>query len=127
MTWAPIMNWHDAMDSYIPTPERASGQTLPDARGRRVSISAAAPWPPVALSAASSRSAKKSKSSVSKTPQNHLHRRGNVPQAARPGRAGDNVGYPARGTKREDVGAARCLCKPNSIKPHTHFTAEVYV
>ena len=41
--------------------------------------------------------------------------------------AGDNVGIPLRGTKREDVERGQVLCKPGSIKPHTHFTAEVYV
>ena len=43
------------------------------------------------------------------------------------GRAGDNVGLLLRGTKREDVERGQVLCKPGSIKPHTHFTAEVYV
>ena len=43
------------------------------------------------------------------------------------GQAGDNVGLLLRGTKREDVERGQVLCKPNSIKPHTHFTAEVYV
>ena len=43
------------------------------------------------------------------------------------GQAGDNVGLLLRGTKREDVQRGQVLCKPGSIKPHTHFTAEVYV
>ena len=43
------------------------------------------------------------------------------------GQAGDNVGVLLRGTKREDVQRGQVLCKPGSIKPHTHFTAEVYV
>ena len=43
------------------------------------------------------------------------------------GQAGDNVGVLLRGTKREDVERGQVLCKPGSIKPHTHFTAEVYV
>ncbi|MFC3148374.1 elongation factor Tu [Piscinibacterium candidicorallinum] len=43
------------------------------------------------------------------------------------GQAGDNVGILLRGTKREDVERGQVLCKPGSIKPHTHFTAEVYV
>jgi elongation factor Tu len=59
--------------------------------------------------------------------KDHLHGRGDVPQAARPGQAGDNVGILLRGTKREDVERGQVLCKPGSIKPHTHFTAEVYV
>ena len=43
------------------------------------------------------------------------------------GQAGDNVGVLLRGTKREEVRARAVLCKPGSIKPHTQFTAEVYV
>jgi elongation factor Tu len=43
------------------------------------------------------------------------------------GQAGDNVGLLLRGTKREDVERGQVLCKPGSIKPHTHFTGEIYV
>ncbi len=43
------------------------------------------------------------------------------------GQAGDNVGVLLRGTKREEVERGQVLCKPGSIKPHTHFEAEVYV
>ena len=43
------------------------------------------------------------------------------------GQAGDNVGILLRGTKREDVQRGQVLCKPASVKPHTHFTAEIYV
>ena len=41
--------------------------------------------------------------------------------------AGDNVGVLLRGTKREDVQRGQVLCKPGSIKPHTKFDAEIYV
>jgi elongation factor Tu len=43
------------------------------------------------------------------------------------GRAGDNVGVLLRGTKREDVERGQVLAKPGSITPHTKFQAEVYV
>ena len=43
------------------------------------------------------------------------------------GQAGDNVGVLLRGTKREDVERGQVLCKPGSIKPHTKFEGEVYV
>ncbi|QXZ08950.1 elongation factor Tu [Comamonas sp. Y33R10-2] len=43
------------------------------------------------------------------------------------GQAGDNVGLLLRGTKREDVQRGQVLAKPGSIKPHTQFTSEVYV
>ena len=43
------------------------------------------------------------------------------------GRAGENVGVLLRGTKREDVERGQVLSKPGSVKPHTKFEAEVYV
>jgi elongation factor Tu len=43
------------------------------------------------------------------------------------GQAGDNAGLLLRGTKRDDVERGQVLCKPGSIKPHTQFDAEVYV
>ena len=43
------------------------------------------------------------------------------------GQAGDNVGVLLRGTKRDEVERGQVLCKPGSIKPHTKFEAEVYV
>src|SRR5210317_213084 len=43
------------------------------------------------------------------------------------GEAGDNVGVLLRGTKREDVERGQVLCVPGSITPHTKFEAEVYV
>ena len=43
------------------------------------------------------------------------------------GMAGDNVGLLLRGTKREDVQRGQVLAKPGSIKPHNHFTGEIYV
>ncbi|QAA94935.1 elongation factor Tu [Pollutimonas thiosulfatoxidans] len=43
------------------------------------------------------------------------------------GQAGDNVGILLRGTKREDVERGQVLAKPGSIKPHTDFSAEVYI
>lgn len=43
------------------------------------------------------------------------------------GEAGDNVGVLLRGTKREEVERGQVLAKPGSITPHTKFEAEVYV
>ena len=43
------------------------------------------------------------------------------------GEAGDNVGVLLRGTKREDVERGQVLCKPGSIAPHTEFKCEAYV
>ncbi len=43
------------------------------------------------------------------------------------GQAGDNVGVLLRGTKREEVERGQVLAKPKSITPHTRFEAEVYI
>jgi elongation factor Tu len=43
------------------------------------------------------------------------------------GRAGENIGALLRGTKREDVERGQVLAAPGSIKPHTRFEAEVYI
>jgi elongation factor Tu len=43
------------------------------------------------------------------------------------GQAGDNVGVLLRGTKRDEVERGQVLAKPGSITPHTHFECEVYV
>ncbi|TAJ70318.1 MAG: elongation factor Tu, partial [Gallionellaceae bacterium] len=43
------------------------------------------------------------------------------------GQAGDNVGVLLRGTKREEVERGQVLAKPGTITPHTKFTAEIYV
>ena len=43
------------------------------------------------------------------------------------GQAGDNAGLLLRGIERDDVERGQVLAKPGSIKPHTKFTAEVYV
>ena len=43
------------------------------------------------------------------------------------GQAGDNVGILLRGTKRDDIERGQVLAKPKSITPHTNFESEVYV
>ena len=43
------------------------------------------------------------------------------------GQAGDNVGVLLRGTKREEVERGQVLAKAGTINPHTKFTAEIYV
>ena len=43
------------------------------------------------------------------------------------GEAGDNIGVLLRGTKRDDVERGQVLAKPGSITPHTHFKCEAYI
>ena len=60
--------------------------------------------------------------------QDHLHRGGDVPEAAwtraRPATMSASC---LRGTKRDDVERGQVLCKPGSITPHTKFKGEVYI
>ena len=55
------------------------------------------------------------------------HRHRDVPQAARQGQAGENVGLLLRGTKREDVERGMVVIKPGTTTPHTNFEASVYI
>ena len=43
------------------------------------------------------------------------------------GRAGENVGVLLRGTKRDDVERGQVLCKPKSVNPHSKFEGEIYI
>jgi elongation factor Tu len=43
------------------------------------------------------------------------------------GRAGDNIGALLRGTKKEEVERGQVLCKPGSITPHANFEGQIYV
>jgi elongation factor Tu len=43
------------------------------------------------------------------------------------GQAGDNIGALLRGTKKEEVERGQVLCKPGSITPHTEFEGQIYV
>src|SRR6266542_1363998 len=43
------------------------------------------------------------------------------------GEAGDNIGLLLRGLEREDIERGQVIAKPGTVKPHTKFTAEVYI
>jgi elongation factor Tu len=43
------------------------------------------------------------------------------------GEAGDNVGLLLRGIEKSQIKRGMIICKPGSVKPHSHFKAEVYV
>jgi elongation factor Tu len=123
-----IFRLADALDSYIPTPERAidgsflmpvedvfsiSGRgTVVTGRIERGIIKVGEPIEIVGIKA----------TQVSTCTGVEMFRK-----LLDQGMAGDNVGVLLRGTKREDVERGQVLCKPGSIKPHTKFTAEIYV
>jgi len=123
-----IMKLADALDSYIPTPERAvdgtflmpvedvfsiSGRgTVVTGRIERGIVKVGEEIEIVGISA------------TQKTTCTGVEM---FRKLLDQGQAGDNVGILLRGTKREDVQRGQVLCKPGSIKPHTHFTGEIYV
>src|SRR5471032_1751078 len=123
-----IMNLADALDTYIPTPERAidgsflmpvedvfsiSGRgTVVTGRIERGVVKVGEEIEIIGI-----------KPTVKTTCTGVEMFRKLLDQ----GQAGDNVGILLRGTKREDVERGQVLAKPGSITPHTHFTAEVYV
>ena len=123
-----IMNLADALDSYIPTPERAvdgtflmpvedvfsiSGRgTVVTGRIERGVIKVGEEIEIVGIKA------------TQKTTCTGVEM---FRKLLDQGQAGDNVGILLRGTKREDVERGQVLAKPGSITPHTHFTGEVYI
>jgi elongation factor Tu len=123
-----IMKLADALDSYIPTPERAidgtflmpvedvfsiSGRgTVVTGRIERGVVKVGEEIEIVGISA------------TQKTTCTGVEM---FRKLLDQGQAGDNVGVLLRGTKREDVQRGQVLCKPGSINPHTHFSAEVYI
>ncbi|MFC0349990.1 elongation factor Tu [Undibacterium danionis] len=123
-----IMKLADALDSYIPTPERAvdgafllpvedvfsiSGRgTVVTGRVERGIIKVGEEIEIVGI-----------KDTVKTTCTGVEMFRKLLDQ----GQAGDNVGVLLRGTKREDIQRGQVLAKPGSIKPHSHFTGEIYV
>jgi elongation factor Tu len=123
-----IMKLADALDSYIPTPERAidgtflmpiedvfsiSGRgTVVTGRVERGVVKVGDEIEIVGLKA------------TTKTTCTGVEM---FRKLLDQGQAGDNVGVLLRGTKREEVERGQVLAKPGSINPHTKFECEVYV
>lgn len=127
--YAPIIELMDAVDDYIPTPERddakpflmpiedtmtISGRgTVVTGRVERGKLNVGEEVEIVGL-----------KEESSKTVVTGLEMfRKSLDYAE----AGDNVGALLRGVQRKDVERGQVLCKPGSIKPHTKFSGQVYV
>ena len=127
--YAPIKELLDAVDSYIPTPERPVDQpflmpiedifsitgrgTVATGRVERGEVKVSDEVEIVGLST------EKLKSVVTGV---EMFRK-LLDQAE----AGDNIGVLLRGIQRTDIERGQVLAKPGSIHPHTKFTAQVYV
>ena len=123
-----IIDLMDAVDNYIPLPERPIDQPFLMPVEDVFTSKVVAPLPPAVSSAASSRRWRKSKSSASattaKTTVTDIEMFRKLLDEAR---AGDNVGLLLRGMKKDDIERGQVIAKPGSIKPHKKFKAEIYV
>ncbi len=127
--YAPILELMDAVDSYIPTPDRKADQpflmpvedtmtisgrgTVATGRVERGQIKVGETVEIVGL--------KEEKSSTVVTGLEMFRKTLDYAEA------GDNVGALLRGVARKDIERGQVLCKPGSIHPHTKFKGQVYV
>ena len=128
--WTPkILELMEAVDTYIPEPERDIDKPflmpIEDVftiTGRGTVVTGRVEQGP-------SRSARKSRWSASTRRSTKTVVTGveMFQKLLDQGQAGDNIGALLRGIKREEVERGQVLAKPGSITPHTHFKAEVYV
>ena len=127
--YAPIKELMDAVDSYIPTPERKadlpflmpiedvktiSGRgTVVTGRVERGTLKAGEEVEIIGLT-----------EERKKTVVTSMEMFRKILDSAE---AGDNVGALLRGTQRTEVERGQVLCKPGSINPHTKFSGQVYI
>ncbi|NLL64968.1 MAG: elongation factor Tu, partial [Clostridiaceae bacterium] len=127
--YAPILELMEAVDSYIPTPERdidkdflmpvedvfsISGRgTVATGRVESGTVKVGDPVDIVGLS--------EEKQSSVVTGVEMFHKQMDLAEA------GDNIGALLRGIGRDEIQRGQVLAKPGSINPHTKFTAETYV
>ncbi|MBO4972986.1 MAG: elongation factor Tu [Clostridia bacterium] len=126
--YAPILELMDAVDEYIPTPERQSDLaflmpvedvfsisgrgTVATGRVERGTVKVGDVVEVVGLS--------DEKKSTTVTGVEMFHKL--LPQAE----AGDNIGALLRGIAKDEIERGQVLCKPGSVQPHTKFVGQVY-
>jgi elongation factor Tu len=126
--YAPIAELMDAVDSYIPTPERAVDKPflMPvedvfGIKGRGTVATGRIERGVVKVSEEVEIVGVRATRKVVVTGVEMFKK------ILDEGRAGDNVGLLLRGIEREDIERGQVMAKPGSIKPHTTFKAQVYV
>jgi elongation factor Tu len=125
-----IMKLAEALDSYIPTPERAIDGTFLMPVEDVFSISGRGT---VVTGRVETRHHQSGRRSRNRRYQRYHRQDHRAPvwrcsaSCSTAVEAGDNVGALIRGVARDDVERGQVLCKPGSVKPHTEFEAEVYV
>jgi elongation factor Tu len=126
--YAPIQELMDAVDSYIPTPERAVDKPflMPvedvfSIKGRGTVATGRVERGEVKVGEEVEMIGMKDTRKVVVTGVEMFNK------LLDSGQAGDNIGALLRGIERDEVERGQVLAKAGSIKPHTHFTARVYV
>ncbi len=126
--YVPIQELMDAVDSYIPTPERAIDKPflMPvedvfSIKGRGTVATGRVERGEVHVSEEVEMIGMKDTRKVVVTGVEMFNK------LLDSGQAGDNIGVLLRGIERDEVERGQVLAKPGSIKPHTKFTARVYV
>ena len=124
-----ILKLAEALDTYIPEPERAIDGAVPDARRRRLLHlrSRHRRDRPGRARRHQGRRGNRDRRHHADA-KDHLHRRRDVPQSCstRARRATTSASCCAAPSAKKSS-AARCCASPARVKPHTHFTAEIYV
>ncbi len=126
--YAPIWELMQAVDEYIPTPEREVDKPflMPiedvfSIKGRGTVVTGRIERGTVKVGETVSIVGLRDTQSTTVTGVEMFHK------LLDQGQAGDNVGILLRGVGREDVERGQVLAKPGTITPHTQFNAEVYV
>ena len=123
-----ILKLFEAIDTYIPLPERADGPAVPDAdRGRVLDLGSrhGCDGPDRARQDQGRRGGRDRRpADTQKCVVTGVEMFRKLLDS---GEAGDNVGCLLRGIDKEAVERGQVLCKPGSIKPHKKFKAEAYI
>ena len=126
--YACIQELMDAVDNYIPTPERPDRQALPDAGRGRLRHQGPRHRGHRARRARRRQGRRGGRDRRRAAhPQGRRDRRRDVQEAARRGPCRRQRGMLLRGIERDDIERGQVLAKAGSIKPHTRFQAQVYV
>jgi elongation factor Tu len=123
-----IMKLADALDAYIPTPERATaGPFLMPVEGRVLDLGSRHGGDGARGARRVQGGRRDRDRRLEAHDQDGVHGNGDVQEAARPGAGGRQRGDPAARDQARGVERGQVLAKPGSITPHTKFECEVYV
>jgi elongation factor Tu len=126
--FAPILELMDAVDSYIPEPERALDKPLLMSVEDVFTISGRGTVATGRIERGIVKTGEEIEiTGIRETVRTTVTGVEMFRKTLDQGQAGDNVGLLLRGLKRDEIERGQVICKPGSITPHTDFKAQVYV